>query len=844
VTRLQLEIELVLPEAGGADPCVERLLGAVRGVRGVVEAHVDDKGPKPRLCVHYEPEGLNVGELEAAIHKAGAELARRFGHARFPLPNLRHARHARLVEEVLSQEPGVLHVAVSLAAKVASVEYEPDRVARARLARVVADAGATWEAETTAAETVEDDRGHEGHDHGAAGREGDREHAAKEKKHGPGDGHAHRHDGPLGEHAELVFSLSCGVLALGGWVAGKLGAPHVASNVAFWLAYGLGGWFTVKEAVLAIRAKKFEIDFLMLVAAGGAGALGEWFEGALLLFLFSLGHSLEGFAMGRARKAIEALAKMVPDTALLIADDGTEREVPVAEVKRGARVRVKPHTRVPCDGIVAAGTSSVDQAPITGESVPVDKSPPPDLDAALRAPDHAPPAHRVFAGTINGGSALTVVVTRASKESTLARVVELVSQADSQKSPTQQFTDRFERVFVPVVLALVAVLLCAGFVLDEPFRKTFYRAMAVLVAASPCALAIATPSAVLAGVARAARGGVLVKGGAHLESLGAVETFAFDKTGTLTEGKPKLTDVTPAEGVERDELLRVALAVEKVSDHPLARAIVEGAADVANVPEVTDVEAIIGHGVKARIAGKEVLVGKPSLFDGSGGLPTDVTAAVERLRSGGRTIMVVGEPGRVLGVLGVMDTPRESAKQVLKELLALGVKKTVMLSGDHQGVADAVARQVGLTEARGDLLPEDKVRVIDELAKSGSGVAMIGDGVNDAPALARATVGIAMGAGGSDVALETADIALMGDDLRTLPFAVGLSRACRRIIRQNLWASLGMVAFLIPATIFGLARISVAVVLHEGSTLLVVANALRLLSYREPRRSDPAPTVG
>ncbi|MBK8694999.1 MAG: heavy metal translocating P-type ATPase [Deltaproteobacteria bacterium] len=834
-TRLKLDLELILPESEGTDPCVERLLGAVRGLRGVVEAHLDDRGPEPRLCLHYDPERLSVVELEAAVRSAGADLVRRFGHARFPLATLRHERHARLVEEVLAQEPGVIHAAVSFSAKVANVEYEPGRVGRARLAQVVADAGATADAE--AAKTQVGDDGHDHGDHGP-------DHKPKETKHGPGDGHAHRHDGPLGEHAELIFSLICGGLALGGWVAGKLGAPPFASKVAFWLACAFGGWFTVKEAVLAIRAKKFEIDFLMLVAAGGAGALGEWFEGALLLFLFSLGHSLEGFAMGRARKAIEALAKMVPDTALLIADDGTEREVPVAEVKRGARVRVKPHTRVPCDGIVAAGTSSVDQAPITGESVPVDKSPPPDLDAALRAPDLAPPAHRVFAGTINGGSALTVVVTRASTESTLARVVELVSQADAQKSPTQQFTDRFERVFVPVVLALVAVLLCAGFVLDEPFRKTFYRAMAVLVAASPCALAIATPSAVLAGVARAARGGVLVKGGAHLESLGAIETFAFDKTGTLTEGKPKLTDVVSAAGVAREELLRVALAVERLSDHPLARAVVEGATDIPDVPEATDVEAIVGHGVKARIGGKEVLVGKPSLFDASGGLPADVTAAVERLRADGRTLMVVGEPGRVLGVLGVMDTPRESAKEVLKELLAMGIKKTLMLSGDHQGVADAVARQVGLTEARGNLLPEDKVRVIDELAKSGSGVAMVGDGVNDAPALARSTVGIAMGAGGSDVALETADIALMGDDLRALPFAVGLSRACRRIIRQNLWASLGMVAFLIPATIFGFAGIGVAVVLHEGSTLLVVANALRLLAYGDPRRSGPTPAVG
>ena len=827
--KLQMEIELILPEADGTDPCVERLLGAVRGLRGVEEAHVDAQTPKPRLCLHYDPEGLSVTELEAAVRRAGADLTRHFGHARWPLPHLRHERHARLIEDVVARESGVIHAAVSFTARTVSVEYDAKSVDRARLAEVVAGAGAMTDA-GGAARPTELDHDHRDHELGRRGA-----------KPAPAGEHAHRHDGPLGEHAELVFSVMCGALALGGWVGGRLGVPPLASTLAFWLAYAFGGWFTVKEAALAIRARRFEIDFLMLVAAGGAGALGEWFEGALLLFLFSLGHSLEGFAMGRARKAIEALAKMVPETALLIAEDGTEREVPVDEVTLGARVRVKPHTRVPCDGVVAVGASAVDQAPITGESVPVEKSPPPDLDAALREPDRTAPTHRVFAGTINGGGALTVVVTRVSTESTLAKVIELVSQADAQKSPTQQFTDRFERLFVPAVLLLVVALLCAGIVLDEPFRRTFYRAMAVLVAASPCALAIATPSAILAGVARAARGGVLVKGGAHLESLGAIATFAFDKTGTLTEGRPKLTDVIPAEGIERDHLLRFALAVEKLSDHPLAHAIVEGAADIVSVPAATDVEAIIGHGVRARIDGKEVLIGKASLFDASGGLPPDVTATVERLRAEGRTIMVVGEPGRVLGVLGVMDTPRESAKEVLKELLAMGVTRTLMLSGDHQGVADAVARQVGLTDAKGDLLPEDKVRVIDELAKSGDGVAMIGDGVNDAPALARATVGIAMGAGGSDVALETADVALMGDDLRALPFAVGLSRACRRVIRQNLWASLGMVAFLIPATIFGFAGIGVAVVLHEGSTLLVVVNALRLLTYSAPLRSNPPP---
>jgi Cd2+/Zn2+-exporting ATPase len=490
---------------------------------------------------------------------------------------------------------------------------------------------------------------------------------------------------------------------------------------------------------------------------------------------------------------------------------------------------------------VSAGSSSVDQAPTTGESVPVDKRPGPDAEAAFAAPEAITSDHRVFAGTINGAGVLSVVVTKIASESTLSRVVKLVAQAETQKSPTQHFTDRFERVFVPVILVLVTALLFAWVVLDEPFTTSFYRAMAVLVAASPCALAIATPSAILSGVARAARAGVLVKGGAHLESLGLVRAVAFDKTGTLTEGKPRLTDVILLiDGGSEDELLAVAMAVEKRSDHPLAKAIVEGVGKRRpnlEILEASNVEAVIGYGVRATVRGAEVAIGKPGLFTREAALPQSVAHAASTLQGEGRTVMVVRSGARFLGVLGVMDTPRENAATVIADLHSLGIEQTIMLTGDNQRVADAVAKHVGIRVAHGDLLPEEKVAAIAKLAKSKSRVAMVGDGVNDAPAMAQATVGIAMGAGGSDVALETADIALMADDLKALPFAVGLSRAARNVIRQNLWASLGMVAFLVPATILGFAKIGLAVALHEGSTLLVVANALRLLAYEDRSRS-------
>jgi Zn2+/Cd2+-exporting ATPase len=813
VNKHKLDLDIALPgDAAACDACVERMVAALGATRGITRVHIDREDPAhPKLCLHYDPNSLRIGEVEALVENAGAVLKVRYDHLSVPAVGLRHERQARLIEGVLALQPGVLHASVAFGSRRLYVEFEPTKTNREALLAVASKSGISSYAETASPTARAAER----------------------------DTHEHDHGGPFGERSELVFSLACGALTGVGWGLEKAGVSLLLTTGLFVFAYCLGSWYTVKEVVVALRARKFEIDFLMLLAAAGAAVLGEWFEGALLLFLFTLGHALEGYAMGRARKAIEALSKLVPETALRIDISGVETEVAVGELRVGDRILVKPNTRIPADGFVLTGNSSVNQAPITGESVPVDKRPVPDANSAAANPGALAPEERVFAGTINGPSALTVSVMKVAADSTLSRVVKMVAEAETQKSATQQFTDKFERVFVPVIVAGVVVLMFAWLVVDEPFAKSFYRAMAVLVAASPCALAIATPSAVLAGVARAARGGVLVKGGAHLESLGLVKAVAFDKTGTLTEGKPKLTDVVTTQGSQEEELLQVALAVEKQSDHPLANAIVTGVAErlvqSSKGLEAKDVEAIIGFGIRASVDGRTVLIGKPGLFTREGVLPAEVLTAVDKLQADGRTVMVVKAGENFLGVLGVMDTPRDSARAVVVELHALGIERTIMLTGDNQRVADAVAKYVGISEARGDLLPEQKVAAIAELARSKSRVAMVGDGVNDAPAMANATVGIAMGAGGSDVALETADVALMADDLRALPFAVGLSRAARNIIRQNLWASLGMVAFLIPATIFGFAGIGVAVALHEGSTLLVVANALRLLAYKDRR---------
>ncbi|QJB30019.1 heavy metal translocating P-type ATPase [Chitinophaga oryzae] len=670
-------------------------------------------------------------------------------------------------------------------------------------------------------------------------------------QHKPGEKHDHNHDHDhghahtmmiFGKNTELYFSLLCGATLAIAWILGRTLVPAGTMSEGALLpiliaSYVFGGFYTAKEAIETISKGGFEIDFLMLVAAAGAAMLGKWEEGALLLFLFSLGHSLEHYAMEKARKSITALADLAPKTALLKTGSGT-KEVDTAALKAGDIIVVKPNTKISADGIVVAGTSSVDQAPITGESVPVDKTPVDDPSSALQQVKQLNARNKVFSGSINGNGSLEIMVSQPASDSTISRLVKMVNEAQSQKSPTQQFTDRFQRIFVPAVLILVLLLCFAFLVLDEPFSASFYRAMSVLVAASPCALAISTPSAVLSGVARAARMGVLIKGGRPLEDLGNLTAVAFDKTGTLTEGKPKLTNVLPMNGHSETDLLQAAVAVEALSDHPLAKAIVrDGKAKLGNTafPEAQQLEAVLGKGIKATWQGAPVYIGNLALFQSLDQYhpSPELIADVQELERGGHTTMVVRKGTVYAGIISVMDTPRPEAAEVLKTLKNAGIRRMIMLTGDNQQVADAVAKQTGLTDAWGNLLPEQKVEAIQKLARDEHKVAMVGDGVNDAPAMANSTVGIAMGAAGSDVALETADIALMGDKLTLLPFAIGLSRTASRIIKQNLWMSLGMVAILIPLTITGIASIGPAVMAHEGSTLVVVFNGLRLLAYNK-----------
>ncbi|QZN87472.1 heavy metal translocating P-type ATPase [Cellulomonas sp. C5510] len=649
-------------------------------------------------------------------------------------------------------------------------------------------------------------------------------------------GHGTEADGAGSARRELGFAIASGVTYLSGMLGEYVfDLPGGAPLALFLATYVLGGFYTIRSAASSIRGGRFEVDFLMIVAAIGAGLIGKFAEGAVLLFLFSLGHALEEYAMSRATRSINALAALAPRTAMVRLADGQTEERPVEQIGVGDVLVVRPNSRIPSDGFVSAGASAVDQSAVTGESMPVEKVAVDDPARALRSIETIEAAHRVFAGTVNGAGVLQITVTATAADSTLSRVIELVRMADQGTSPTQRFIDRFQRWYVPaVVLGVAATLVVAMVVAGWSFVDGFYLAMTVLVAASPCALAIATPAAVLAGVARAARAGLLVKGGGPLETLGRVGAIAFDKTGTLTWGRPQVASVFAVDE-DQDTLVRTVVAVEQLSDHPLAGAIVRDLTDLVAPDDrltASDLNAVVGRGVRAWIGQDLVEIGSPRMFtEQQIDLPADVAAAAEAAQGDGQTVMVVRRGSRFLGVLGVMDTPRRESGDVLGALRAAGVRRLVMISGDNQQVADAVGRQVGLDTAFGELMPQDKVEHIAAMSAGDQLIAMVGDGVNDAPAMARADVAIAMGAAGSTVALETCDVALMSDDLGRLPFAMRLSRATSRIIRQNLVISLAIVLLLIAATFAGL-NIGAVVLIHEGSTLLVVANALRLLRFQ------------
>lgn len=826
--KIKINLDIVLPGVPGEkDACVNRIIAAMERKKGIDKVHlVPETGDaKAKLCFHYDPDAISINDVEKLAKQAGAAITEHYGHLLLEVSGVRHPRHARIIEAQLRSLKGITAVSVSGTGFI-QLEYNKEDSSEEIIATRIKKAGLKIN-------KIEDFHVHIAAEDPHAGEEHKQDKHAHD--HAAHD-HEHSHGGIFGEKTELFFAIICGALLGIGFGLSFISSISTFIPIAFFIGgYFFGGFYTAKEAIDGISKGEFEIDFLMLVAAIGAAVLGQWAEGALLLFLFSLGHSLEHYAMEKAKRSIAALTELAPQTALL--KNGQElKEVKIEDLKAGDTIVVKPNSKISADGIVVNGSSSVNQAPITGESIPVDKTPVEDINMDIANAGKLDARYRVFAGSINGGQALEIKVSKVATDSTVARLVRLVNEAQTQKSPTQNFTDKLEKYYVPAVLILTGLLLLAFLVIDEPFSISFYRAMAVLVAASPCALAISTPSAVLSAVARAAKGGVLIKGGRPLEELGSLTAIAFDKTGTLTEGKPRLTGIYPLNGITEAQLLQVVIAVEKLSDHPLAAAIVKGGIEKLrkDVLVASNVKAIMGRGIQADYEGTTIHIGNKELFiEKNNQFPQDIKTKLEDLEKQGNTSMLVQQNDKYIGIITLMDVARQDAKETLAALEKIGIRKMIMLTGDNQQVAEAIAKEIGITDARGNLLPEQKVEAIEKLKRTEKKVAMVGDGVNDAPAMVKSTVGIAMGAAGSDVALETADIALMADQLSNLPFAIGLSKKAHGIIRQNLVISLGMVAILIPLTILGIAHIGPAVIGHEGSTLVVVFNALRLLAYKK-----------
>lgn len=625
-------------------------------------------------------------------------------------------------------------------------------------------------------------------------------------------------------HLTELATAGSGAGTLLGFVLGLGRAPEWASIAAFAIAICAGGLLIWRRALLSLRVRVLDMNVLMSLAVLGAAALGEWSEGATVFFLFALGGLLESRSLERTRRSIRELMDLAPSVAR-VRRAGTLVSVPAENVVAGETFVVRPGERIPLDGVVAHGASAIDESAVTGESVPVDKG----------------PGERVFAGTLNTSGLLEVTAVAAAKDSTLARIVFLVEEAQASRAPSQRFVDRFSRIYTPAVIGLAVLVATLPPLIGSvtgadgaPFSEWFRRALVLLVVSCPCALVISTPVSIVSAISRASRDGVLVKGGAFIEAAARVAAVAFDKTGTLSEGRPRLARVAGFAGMDAERVLALAAAVEAHSNHPLARAIVQAAGEKMPQTPVTGFAEVPGRGVRATVDGLSVEVCSPRCARETASMGPEAERAIEEFEAAGLTVLSVIADGSVVGLVGLEDTIRADAIEALGRLRQIGIGHLVMLTGDNERVARAVAQHAGLTEYRARLLPEHKAEAVAELRRRFGIVAMVGDGVNDAPALAAADIGIAMGAAGSDVALETADVALMRDDLSALAGFFLLGRRTMRAIVGNVAFSLATKAVFLALALTGRATLWMAVFADTGVSLLVILNGMRLL--RRPRK--------
>jgi Zn2+/Cd2+-exporting ATPase len=863
VTERTVELALVLPRAAECGGCVDEVGEELLRLDGIHAVEPDVS--RGLLHVSFDENELAGEDVETFARRAGAQahcedhcplavhahgpldlsrpLAGEDGHERriLHVTGMDCADCALKLQGALRRERGVRTADVNFGAATLAVALDPDEAALPDVYRAVRRLGY---------DTVERRAEEQGRDGGSP---------ATAERTGAGFW--------LSEPRAVATAVS-GALTLAGFVASAV-APAAAPWL-FGAAVVAGGVFVARAAVFSLRGRQVDMNVLMTLAMIGAAAIGQWSEAALVAFLFSFGTVLQAATLERTRRAISGLMKLAPQTATALRpcpSDGEleETTVDVAELVAGDVVVVRPGERAAVDGVVVEGAAAADQAPVTGESAPVTKG----------------PGDQVFAGSIIEGGTLHVRATAAASDTTIAKIVHMVEEAQAQRAPAETIVDRFASKYTPVVVVLAAAVAFVPPLLGASFDTWFYRGLALLIISCPCALVISTPVSVLAALARATRNGVLIKGGAYLEQMSGIKAVAFDKTGTLTVGRPQVTDVVALNGTAETDVLRVAAALERYSEHPLARAITEraqmhGVTEDLVVPKAAcscstpgccatvqpaaeegdhhghgeaahahdghghakhdrsgdglDLErfrAIPGRGVRAELAGRLYFAGRPDLLGAHAADPA-LVSAVERLERQGKTAVVVGDEDGALGVIAVSDPLRPGARKALEQLRALGVTDIAMLTGDNPDTAAAVAAQAGVTDVRAGLLPQDKVAAVAELRDRAGAVAMVGDGVNDAPALAAATLGVAMGAAGTDAALETADIALMGDDLIAVPDTIRLARRTTRVIWENIIFSIAVKAVFLVLAPLGLVSLWLAVFADMGTSLLVTGNGLRL----------------
>ncbi|MCL5111040.1 MAG: cadmium-translocating P-type ATPase [Chloroflexi bacterium] len=851
------EMKLTPGETGDCQRCLVDLREQLATLPGVEQVKL--AGEPVELAIRFDPTRLAPQDLHAAADEFSTALRRRYAHEIIRVSGLDCADCAATVESAVARLPGVVTSRINFAAGTILVEYEREKADRRQILAEIHNLGyetgeqkVGGQASSTfllsgldcadCAVSVERNLASLP---GVISAKVNFATATLEVRHSPtvradeiasvveasGYGAAPVRQGQADKQASFwvrnrraALTVAAGASLLLGLAVSWLRLPNPdwsepVSHGLLLLATALGGFHVARAGLYGlVRSRSLDMNVLMTAAVLGALALGQWEEAATVVVLFALGNSLEGYTMDRARGAIRSLLALAPNTAR-VRRDGREQTVPAEQVAVGETVLVRPGEKVPVDGLVTAGVSGVNEAPVTGESLPVEKV----------------AGDEVYAGSLNERGYLEVRATRPYGQNTISRIVHLVEEAQGQRARSQRFVDEFSRYYTPAVMAgALAVATVPYFLLGQPFDPWFYRALVLLIIACPCALVISTPVAIVSAIARAARLGVLIKGGAYLEAAGRLNVVAFDKTGTLTVGRPEVTDVIALNGLDEDDLLRLAGRLEERSEHPLAAAILrraDGHRHADSLPPVADFVSLPGRGLRARLADQTYYLGNQRLL-AEVGVPLNGSAArIESLLGEGKTVLLLADEVSLLGYVAVADRLRPGAKEAVAELRQSGVRRVVLLTGDQEATARAIAQAAGVDEYKAGLLPDEKVAAIQDLRRRYGAVGMVGDGVNDAPALAVANVGIAMGAAGSDVALETADVALMADDLSKVGFAVGLARGALDTIRQNVAFALAIKAVFLALAVLGVATLWLAILADTGASLVVTLNGMRLLGY-------------